>query len=37
VGLGTFQPIRKTQVEANRLHSEFYEIAGDNARKMRDA
>jgi S-adenosylmethionine:tRNA-ribosyltransferase-isomerase (queuine synthetase) len=37
VQLGTFQPIREAQVEANRLHSGFYEIAGDNARKMRDA
>ena len=37
VGLGTFQPIREAQVEANHLHSEFYEISADNARKMREA
>jgi S-adenosylmethionine:tRNA ribosyltransferase-isomerase len=37
VGLGTFQPIREEQVEAHRLHSEFYEIAAEDARRMRDA
>ncbi|HXN50040.1 MAG TPA: tRNA preQ1(34) S-adenosylmethionine ribosyltransferase-isomerase QueA [Bryobacteraceae bacterium] len=37
VGLGTFQPIREAEVEANHLHSEFYEISADNARKMREA
>jgi len=37
VGLGTFQPIREAEVEANHLHSEFYDISADNARKMREA
>ena len=37
VGLGTFQPIREEQVEAHRLHSEYYEIAAEDARRMRDA
>jgi S-adenosylmethionine:tRNA ribosyltransferase-isomerase len=27
VGLGTFQPLRKDQVEQNQLHSEHYEIS----------
>jgi S-adenosylmethionine:tRNA ribosyltransferase-isomerase len=37
VGLGTFQPIRTNDVEAHRIHSELFEITGENARKMRDA
>jgi S-adenosylmethionine:tRNA ribosyltransferase-isomerase len=37
VGLGTFQPIREDEVEAHRLHSEFYEIPEEAAAKMRAA
>ncbi len=37
VGLGTFQPIRAEQVEAHQIHSEFFEITEENARKMREA
>jgi S-adenosylmethionine:tRNA ribosyltransferase-isomerase len=34
VGLGTFQPIREAEVETNRLHSEYYEIVPENARRI---
>jgi S-adenosylmethionine:tRNA ribosyltransferase-isomerase len=32
VGLGTFQPLCQEQVEANRLHSEHFEITEEDAR-----
>jgi len=37
VGLGTFQPIRTERVEEHQIHSERFEIAEENARRMRDA
>jgi S-adenosylmethionine:tRNA ribosyltransferase-isomerase len=37
VGLGTFQPVRTEQVEAHHIHSEYFEITGDNALKIREA
>jgi len=37
VGLGTFQPLRAAQVEAARLHSEYYEISAGEAGKMHSA
>jgi S-adenosylmethionine:tRNA ribosyltransferase-isomerase len=37
VGLGTFQPLRASQVETARLHSEQYEICPEEAAKMRGA
>jgi len=37
VGLGTFQPVRDEQVEANQLHAEHYRITAENAAHMRTA
>jgi len=37
VGLGTFQPLRESQIEAGRLHSEHYRITAENAATMRAA
>jgi len=37
IGLGTFQPLPAAQVEAARLHSEYYEIGAEEAAKMRGA
>jgi S-adenosylmethionine:tRNA ribosyltransferase-isomerase len=37
VGLGTFQPIRRAQVENVRLHSEPFSICHEDAAKMRSA
>lgn len=37
VGLGTFQPIHADVFEGHRLHSERFQIAEENARKMRAA
>ena len=37
VGLGTFQPLRESQVESGRLHIEHYRITEDNATRMRAA
>src|SRR5438270_2296841 len=34
VGLGTFQPLREEQVEANKLHVESYEITSTTADKL---
>lgn len=37
VGLGTFQPLGQERVEENKLHSEYYEIAADDAGLMHAA
>jgi S-adenosylmethionine:tRNA ribosyltransferase-isomerase len=37
VGLGTFQPIHGENFEGHRLHSERFEIAAEDARKMASA
>jgi S-adenosylmethionine:tRNA ribosyltransferase-isomerase len=34
VGLGTFQPLSQEQVDANRLHSEWYEMPEESARTI---
>lgn len=37
VGLGTFQPVRKEQVEENKLHSENYNISAEASEKINRA
>jgi S-adenosylmethionine:tRNA ribosyltransferase-isomerase len=37
VGLGTFQPLREEQVEANKLHVESYDISSTAAEKLNRA
>ena len=37
VGLGTFQPLHTDVVEEAKLHSEVFQITGENAAKMRSA
>ncbi len=34
VGLGTFRPVRTEKVEDHDMHSEYYELPGDTARKI---
>ncbi|HPD60957.1 MAG TPA: tRNA preQ1(34) S-adenosylmethionine ribosyltransferase-isomerase QueA [Thermodesulfobacteriota bacterium] len=37
VGVGTFQPVRVDKVEAHRMHSEYYEIPPESAKKITQA
>ncbi len=37
IGLGTFQPVRAERVEDHKLHAEFFEIAPEEAEKIRAA
>jgi S-adenosylmethionine:tRNA ribosyltransferase-isomerase len=37
VGLGTFAPLRTEIVEEARLHDEWYSVAGEEEKKIRDA
>jgi S-adenosylmethionine:tRNA ribosyltransferase-isomerase len=37
VGLGTFQPVRTERIEEHRLHAEYYDVAPEEAAKIRAA
>jgi S-adenosylmethionine:tRNA ribosyltransferase-isomerase len=37
VGLGTFQPLHEQALQTQRLHSEWFQISEENARRMRAA
>jgi S-adenosylmethionine:tRNA ribosyltransferase-isomerase len=37
VGLGTFQPLRDSDVEQNKLHNEIYSVSADEMEKIRSA
>ncbi len=37
VGLGTFLPVRAENIEDHAMHSEFYSISEENAKKINDA
>ncbi|HLV09324.1 MAG TPA: tRNA preQ1(34) S-adenosylmethionine ribosyltransferase-isomerase QueA [Halanaerobiales bacterium] len=36
VGLGTFRPVRTERIEEHKMHSEYYELDLNNARKIRE-
>ncbi len=37
VGLGTFRPVKAENVEDHEMHSEYYEVSEDAARRIREA
>lgn len=37
VGLGTFRPVKVDEIEAHHMHSEFYMVEEEEARKVNDA
>ena len=37
VGLGTFRPVKVENVEDHDMHSEYYDITGQNAKRINDA
>lgn len=37
VGLGTFRPVQEDEVENHRMHSEWYEISEETARRINEA
>lgn len=37
VGLGTFRPVKVKEIEDHKMHSEYYIVTEENAKKIRDA